>query len=81
MGSFEGLTTEVLESLCSPACLGGITSLARNSEEPCRNDVLRIQVGNVSFAELAQVVKERTDLLCLRESEPEGPFCHEVMSR
>jgi hypothetical protein len=81
MDSLEALTAGVLRSLCSSACLDDITSLARTSGEACRDDVLRIQLDNVSFAEVGQLVKERTDLLCLRESEPEGPFCHEVMSR
>jgi len=73
------LTTAKLDTLCSSNCQTDIADVADRLALRCGEDILNLQIGNISFAEFGEFVKHRSDVLCLRESSG-GPFCQMAMT-
>ncbi|CAM1507495.1 Fc.00g071360.m01.CDS01 [Cosmosporella sp. VM-42] len=64
-----------LEALCSSDCVVDTAALVSSLQNSCKDDLFTSsQLGNITFAEYAELIEYRTSLLCMRETH-EGDFC------
>lgn len=68
-------TPEKLSSMCATPCRDDILELSDAMKRSCQQEVLHLQLGNLTLADYGALLQYRAEHLCLHEEDSAGGFC------